>query len=85
MAPTRPASVWLFSRQVSGDAGERYSQNVSVYAASEVEAKALVAAEFARLRRLSGNGAAPYQDKPDWAVERVKLDGAKLITLGITQ
>lgn len=81
---TRAPSVWLLSREVTGDAGERYSQNVSVYASSAREAVALVAAEFARLGRITGKVEAPYRESPAWSVEQVKLDASKLITSAIT-
>jgi hypothetical protein len=85
MAKARPPSVWLLSRVVTGDSGERYTQNVSVYANSAREAVALVAADFARLGRITGKIEAPYRDSPAWTVEQVKLDNAKLITMGITR
>ena len=45
---------------VEGDSGETYTQNVTVYAASAQEAKNLVNAEFARLRRFSTDKQRPY-------------------------
>lgn len=85
MADTRPRSVWLLSREVNGAGGERYSQNVSVYAGSAAEAQALVSAEFARLARITGKVEPMYRDAPAWTVEQVRLDGAKVITLGLTR
>jgi hypothetical protein len=84
MAETRTPSIWLLSREVNGVGGERYTQNVSVYAGSAREAIALVASEFARLARITGKAEPPYQATPDWSVEQVKLDAAKLITSSIT-
>ena len=84
MAKPGSESVWLLSRIVNGAAGESYMQNVTVYAGSAREARSLVSAEFARLRRLTGKGGEPYEELPDWNVEQVKLDAAKLITIGLT-
>jgi hypothetical protein len=84
MAETRTPSIWLLSRDVNGVGGERYTQNVSVYAGSAREAVALVASEFARLARITGKAEPPYQPTPEWSVEQVKLDAAKLITSSIT-
>jgi hypothetical protein len=84
MATARTPSVWLLSREVDGAGGERYRQNVSVYAGSAREAVALVASEFARLARITGKAEAPYRESPAWTVEQVKLDAAKLITSSIT-
>lgn len=84
MAKAQTPSVWLLSRFVDGDGGERYRQNVSVYAGSAREAIALVASEFARLAQITGRDEAPYRNTPAWTVEQVKLDAAKLITSAIT-
>lgn len=78
-------AVWLLSRAVQGDSGESYTQNVTVYAASADDAKNLVNAEFARLRRFSSDKQGPYLATPEWSVQKVALDEAKLITAGITQ
>jgi hypothetical protein len=85
MARAQTPSVWLLSRDVKGVGGECYTQNVTVYAGSAGEAKALVSAEFARLARITGKVEPPYRDTPAWTVEQVRLDGAKVITLGITR
>jgi hypothetical protein len=84
MAKTRTPSVWVLSRDVTGDAGEQYRQSVSVYAGSAREAITLVAAEFARLARITGKAEPPYRESPAWNVEEVRLDAAKLITVAIT-
>ena len=84
MAKTRPPSVWLLSRVVTGEGGERYRQNVSVYARNAREAIALVTGEFARLAMITGKAEPPYQASPEWSVEEVRLDAAKLITSAIT-
>ena len=84
MANTRTPTIWLLSREVNGVGGERYTQNVSVYAGSAREAIALVASEFARLARITGKAEPPYQATPDWSVDPVKLDAPKLITSSIT-
>ena len=78
-------AVWLLSRVVDGDSGESYTQNVTVYAASAEDARNLVNGEFARLRRFSNDKQRPYLATPEWSIEKVALDEAKLITAGITQ
>lgn len=83
--PLKRGAVWLLSRVVEGDSGESYTQNVTVYAASAQDAKNLVNAEFARLRRFSGDKQRPYLASPEWSIDKVALDEAKLITAGITQ
>ena len=82
---TRAPTVWLLSREVTGDGGEHYSQNVSVYAGTAREAVGLVAAEFARLGRITGKVEAAYRETPAWTVEQVKLDAPKVLTLGLTR
>jgi len=81
----KQGAVWLLSRSVEGDSGESYTQNVTVYATSAQEAKTLVNAEFARLRSFSSDKQRPYLATPEWSIDRVALDKAKLITAGITQ
>ena len=78
-------AVWLLSRAVEGDSGESYTQNVTVYAASAEDATNLVNLEFARLRRFSTDKQRPYMATPEWSIQKVALDEAKLITAGITQ
>ena len=85
MATARTPSVWLLSREVTGDGGERFSQNVSVYAGSAREAVTIVAADFARLARITGKVEAAYRETPEWTVEQVKLDAPKVLTLGLTR
>jgi hypothetical protein len=70
---------------VEGDSGETYRQNVTVYAGSAQEATNLVNAEFARLRRFGADKQRPYLATPEWSVQMVALDQAKLITAGLTQ
>ncbi len=83
--PLKSGAVWLLSRVVEGDSGESYTQNVTVYAASAQDATNLVNAEFARLRRFSTDKQRPYLPTPEWSIDKVALDEAKLISAGITQ
>ena len=83
--PLKGGAVWLLSRVVEGDSGERYTQNVTVYAASAQDARNLVNAEFARLRRFNPEKQRPYHATPEWSIDKVALDEAKLITAGLTQ
>src|SRR5688572_26791933 len=84
MANTRTPSIWLLSREVNGVGGERYAQNVAPTRARPRGAMALVAPECARPPRIRGRPEPPYQATPEWSVEQVKLDAAKLITSSIT-
>lgn len=77
-------NIYVLSRQVSGDNGESLMQNVTVFADSAGEAKALVEAQFAQLRRTSRSRESAYQLKPAWHVEKIALDEHKLITAGVT-
>ena len=43
-------SIYLLSREVKGDQGEVFQQNVTVFATSQTHAKTLVNEQFARLR-----------------------------------
>ena len=81
----KQGAIWLLSRVVEGDSGEQYKQNVTVYASSATDAKNLVNADFAQLRRITGGKQLPYQASPEWSVQKVALDEAKLISAGITQ
>jgi len=77
-------SIYLLSRKVTGDQGESYMQNVTVFAANPDEAEALVNEQFTRLRRASNSRERPYLPTPAWRVDKVALDQHKLITADIT-
>ena len=49
----KDGSIYLLSRQINGDKGEVFVQNVTVFATSQTHAKALVNEQFTRLRRIS--------------------------------
>jgi hypothetical protein len=76
-------SIYLLSREVNGANGEVYQQNVTVFAPSQTQAKALVNEQFARIRGISKNEPA-YQVLPEFRVDKVTLDEYKMITAGIT-
>ena len=78
-------SIFMLSRNVDGDNGEKLMQNVAVYATTQEEAQAIVADQFARLRRVSRSAERAYQTTPDFHVEKISLDQPKLITAGITR
>ena len=80
----KDGSIYLLSRQVKGDKGEAFVQNVTVFATSQTHAKALVDEQFARLRRISNSREPAYQVLPEFAVDKVTLDQHKMITAGIT-
>jgi hypothetical protein len=77
-------AIYVLSRKVSGDNGESFMQNVTVFADSPTEARALVNTEFARLRKSSQSSERAYQPTPAWNVEKIALDAHKLITAGLT-
>lgn len=76
-------SVFVLSREVKSDTGDRYMQVLTVYAANSADARALARREFARWRMAGVVGNA-YEPTPEFAVDRVELDEPKLITAGVT-
>jgi hypothetical protein len=74
-------AIYLLSRQVQGDHGESFTQNVTVFASSPAQARSLVSDQFATMRRSNERA---YQAQPEFSVERVSLDAHKMITAGIT-
>ncbi|TMK80234.1 MAG: hypothetical protein E6G45_01105 [Actinobacteria bacterium] len=77
-------AIYALSRKVEGDHGELFMQNVTVFADSPSEARAIVDDEFARLRKASGSEERPYMPTPPWHVEKISLDQHKVITADIT-
>lgn len=77
-------SIYVLNRRVDGDHGESFNQSVAVYAQSDKEAKDLVKDEFARIRKSSNSGEHPYQDTPDFYVDRIDLDKQKVLIHWIT-
>lgn len=80
----KDGAIYLLSRQVKGDHGESYMQNVTVFANSARQAKSLVDDQFAALRQSNGVRDLAYQKLPAFSVEKVSLDVYKMITAGIT-
>jgi hypothetical protein len=78
-------AIYVLTRNVQGDHGESFLQNVTVYAGSADEARGLVRAEFAKLRAESTSAERPYRDAPDFSVDRIDLDAHKLLTNHITR
>jgi hypothetical protein len=60
----KDGSIYLLSRQITGDKGEVFTQNVTVFATSQTHAKALVDQQFAQLRRISSSHEPAYQVLP---------------------
>jgi hypothetical protein len=77
-------AIYLLSRQVAGDQGESYTQNVTVFAGSAAQARQLVNEQFARIRQVSKTPEHAYDVVPEFAVEKVSLEAYKMITAGIT-
>jgi hypothetical protein len=80
----KDGAIYLLSRQVNGDQGESYMQNVTVFAGSAKQALELVDNQFAQIRKVSNTPEPAYQVLPKFAVEKVALDAYKMITAGIT-
>jgi hypothetical protein len=80
----KDGAIYLLSRQVQGDHGESFMQNVTVFANSAAQAKSLVDGQFAALRKSDGTRERAYQALPEFNVEKVSLDAYKMITAGIT-
>ena len=78
-------SIYLLSRKVTGDHGEAYTQNVTVFATDPDHARSLVEEQFARLRRLAGTRSHAYQTLPQFRADKVGLDQHKVITAGVTR
>jgi hypothetical protein len=78
-------AIYVLTRSVQGDQGESLLQNVTVFAGSAEEARALVQGEFAKLRAGSTSAERPYRDAPDFKVDRIDLDAHKLLTNHITR
>jgi hypothetical protein len=77
-------SVFVLSREVQGDAGDTYTQVLTVYAPSAAEAQDLVRREFTRWRMAGVNDRA-YEPTAKFAIDQVTLDEPKLITAGLTK
>jgi hypothetical protein len=77
-------AIYVLTRNVEGDHGESFLQNVTVFAGSPDEARALVRKEFAQVRASSNAAEHPYRDAPDFRVDRIELDSHKLLTNHIT-
>jgi hypothetical protein len=77
-------AIYMLSRNVAGDRGEPFMQNIAVYATSPAEARAIVMDQFARLRRISASPERAYRDAPDFRIDKIPLDQPKLISLGVT-
>lgn len=80
----KDGSIYLLSRQVKGDHGESYMQNVTVFANSAIQAQSLVDDQFAALRKTARGREHAYQSVPKFSVEKVSLEDYKMITAGIT-
>ena len=59
----KDGAIYLLSRQVKGDHGESYMQNVTVFANSATQAKSLVDDQFAALRQSNGVGDLAYSGR----------------------
>jgi hypothetical protein len=78
-------AIYVLTRNVQGNPGESFLQNVTVFAASADEAQTLVRKEFAQLRAGSTSAEHPYRDAPAFSVDKIDLDAHKLLTNHITR
>ena len=81
----KDGAIYLLSRRVTGDHGEPYTQNVTVFASSATNAKDIVNDQFRLLRQADKGTERAYQALPEFTVEKVLLDEYKMITAGVTQ
>jgi hypothetical protein len=77
-------SIYVLSRRVSGDSGEPFMQNVTVFASNPDQARSIVADQFARLRLVSKSKEAAYQVLPAFSIDKIALDEYKMISAGVT-
>jgi hypothetical protein len=77
-------SIYILSRKVTGDKGEAFMQNVTVFASNPQHARTIVNDQFERLRLVSKSKEAAYQLLPPFTIEKVSLDEHKMITAGVT-
>jgi hypothetical protein len=80
----KSGSIYLLSRKVTGDTGEPFMQNVTVFASNPEHARTIVSEQFTRLRQTSKSKEAAYQELPSFAIVKVALDEHKMITAGVT-
>jgi hypothetical protein len=78
-------AIYLLSRRVTGDQGEDYMQNVTVFADSVAHAKQIVNDQFRLLRRTGSTRERAYEALPEFNAEKVALDQHKMITAGVTK
>jgi len=81
----KDGAIYLLSRRVTGDHGEPYMQNVTVFASSPTNAREIVNDQFRRFRQADRAQGRAYQALPEFRVEKVALDEYKMITAGVTQ
>jgi hypothetical protein len=68
--------LYVFMRRTSGDGGQRFTQVISVYAADLAEATQLRDLEA---RKVDADGTVGRHES-EWSVERVPLDGRKIVS-----
>ena len=73
------------TRNVQGDHGESFNQSVAVFANGANQARDLVRAEFARLRKASNSPEHPYGETPEFDVNVIDLKRHKLLIHWISQ
>jgi len=76
------ATVYLFTRNTSGDHGERLTQAAIVYANDSGAASELLTKELGALRATSGS--ALYGERPAWEVEERPIREPGVIALFAT-
>jgi len=78
-------AIYLLSRRVTGDHGEAYMQNVTVFADSAARAKQIVNDQFRLFRQNARGRERAYAALPEFNAEKVALDEHKMITAGVTR
>ena len=80
----KEGSIYRLSREVSGEAGQQYTQLVTVFARDLKSAQAVVEREFREIRNGSTGLRTPYATDPAWTAEEIPLDQEKIVTSVIT-
>jgi len=68
----KSGSIYLLSRKVTGDTGEPFMQNVTVFASNPEHARTIVSEQFTRLRQTSKSKEAAYQELPSFAIANAR-------------
>jgi hypothetical protein len=77
-------AVFVFTRDIVGESGQRLRQAVTVFAEDFNAANRVLAHDLASLRAGSNRKEAAFARLPDWRVEEIALDSPKVLTSLVT-